>query len=169
MNAGQSKLLRAQGSDKKAGGIALEELTFGFAGKEDAALAARMNRQLILDEQSENPMSLDELEARMLKLMASGYTCAILRLDAAIAGYALYQLRRHPYDAERQEIYLRQYYIEPAYRGRGIGRAGVQLLQERAFPPGATVIIDVLSSNPAGERFWRSAGFEAYAITMRKR
>ncbi|QHW29953.1 GNAT family N-acetyltransferase [Paenibacillus rhizovicinus] len=143
-------------------------LTYRMAGLDDAARLAQMNRQLIEDEGSENPMNLAELEVRMRNFLETGWSCAIFELDREIAGYALFEARPRPYDAARQEVFLRQYFIAAEHRGRGIGRAGIELLETSAFPPDSPVVIDVLSGNSRGERFWRGVGFEPYAVTMKR-
>jgi GNAT superfamily N-acetyltransferase len=63
-------------------------------------------------------------------------------------------------------VYLRQFFIERDARGRGLGTEALALLTKTRFPPGAQITVDVLASNPQGERFWAKAGFTAYARTM---
>lgn len=144
-------------------------LSYRMAGPDDAALIAPMNRQLIVDEGSENPMTLPELEARMRRFLETGWSCALLELEEAVVGYALFETRPQPYDNARQEVFLRQYFIAADYRRQGIGKAGIALLETHAFPPGATVVLDVLSENTRGRQFWQRAGFEPYAVTMKKK
>jgi ribosomal protein S18 acetylase RimI-like enzyme len=56
--------------------------------------------------------------------------------------------------------YLGFMLVDPARRGRGLGRSICAELEARAAARGAGEIrLAVLEANEAGERFWRSAGF----------
>ena len=134
---------------------------------EDTGFLARLNKQLIEDEGSRNPMTEAELEIRMKKLLAEGWRADLILREKRAIGYALYQLRRDDYDPCAPVVHLRQYCIDREERGRGYGRRGVELLMEQRFPTGSTVEIDVLASNSAGQRFWRALGFTPYSTAMK--
>lgn len=134
----------------------------------DAPLLATMNRQLIADERSRNPMSPAELEARMRGWLAADWTAVLIVRADMVVGYALYQERRDPYFPARRTVYLRQLFVGRDQRGRGVGRAAVATLLREWFPADATVELDVLATNPGGRRFWRSVGFAPYATTYRR-
>lgn len=134
----------------------------------DAPLLAAMNRQLIADERSRNPMSPAELEARMRGWLADNWTAVLIAHAGAVAGYVLYQERRDNYFPDQRTIYLRQLFVTRDQRGHGIGRAAIAALLRGWFPPDATVELDVLESNPGGQQFWRSVGFAPYATTFHR-
>ena len=134
----------------------------------DAPLLATMNRQLIEDERSRNPMSHAELAARMRGWLAGDWTAVLIVRADTVVGYALYQERRDPYFPARRTVYLRQLFVGREQRGRGIGRAALAILLREWFPADVTVEIDVLATNPAGQRFWRSVGFAPYATTYHR-
>ena len=133
----------------------------------DAELLAQMNKRLIEDEGSRNPMNLSQLTERMRGWLQGSWKADFILRDDQVIGYALYEFRKDQYDPSLPVVYLRQYYIEREHRNNGYGRLALQLLRRERFGPGATVEIDVLSGNPGGQRFWTAAGFEPYCITMK--
>lgn len=133
----------------------------------DVPLLAEMNRQLIEDEGSRNPMSLAGLEERMRGWLAGGWQADLIMSGKEVFGYAVYQMRKDEYFPETDQVYLRQYFIRREHRGKVYGKTGIGLLLENRFPKGCTVIVDVLAGNTIGQRFWASAGFEVYYMNMR--
>ncbi len=146
-----------------------------------------MNRRLIEDEGSRNPMSLDELADRFRNWLEGTWQVDLL-IEAAdgpaqpnskssvgpiqpppesVVGYAVYQVRRDEYFPEATEVYLRQFYLERERRGRGLGSDGYLRLAQERFPPGCTISLDVLETNPAGRRFWEKLGFAPYSTTLK--
>jgi GNAT superfamily N-acetyltransferase len=135
----------------------------------DLPLLAQMNKRLIEDEGSRNPMSLDQLADRMRGWLLGDWEVKQFATDERIVGYAVYQLRRDEYFPEQTIVYLRQFYIEREMRGQGLGTAAFRALAAEHFLPDSRVVIDVLASNPRGYDFWRHVGFEPYCTTMHLR
>ncbi len=126
----------------------------------DTGLLAEMNRQLIQDEGHRNPMTVPELEHRMVDFLEGEYDAVIFRLDDNTpVAYALY---RH--DAE--SIYLRQFFVHRQYRRQGIGRQSMRLLLDDIWPRGCRITVEVLVKNTTGYQFWKSVGFEDYSIAL---
>ncbi|MFH1085182.1 MAG: GNAT family N-acetyltransferase [Chloroflexota bacterium] len=144
------------------------EITLRHATLDDVGLLARLNRQMIEDERSRNPMSLAQLEGRMRGWLLGEWRAVLIACDGQAAGYCLYQARRDSYFPERPVVYVRHYMIERAHRRRGLGRAAFERLVAEWFERGATVELDVLTSNPAGQVFWASLGFQPYATTLKR-
>jgi len=142
------------------------QITLRPASETDLPLLGQMNRRLIEDEHSRNPMNAAQLEQRMRGLWAQGYLTRLF-VDASgrTLGYALYRVLPDDYYPDQQFVYLRQFYVERDVRRRGVGTRALALLLEE-FPIGAAVALDVLASNPAGRAFWESAGFVPYCTTM---
>jgi ribosomal protein S18 acetylase RimI-like enzyme len=137
------------------------------ATESDLASLAQMNKGLIDDEGSQNPMTIYELEKRMRGWLISDWNIDVIYKNSEIAGYALYQFRQNQYFTEEKEVYLRQYYIKPAFRRQGIGHDGIILLKENRFNDAKTVTIDVLVENQRGLDFWRKVGFIPYSMSMK--
>lgn len=133
----------------------------------DSDLLAEMNRELIVDEGSRNPMSQVELAERMWRWLSKDWQAVLILTNKVVVGYALFQQRRDEYHPENVEVYIRQYFIKRMFRGKGIGQAAFLLLQARYFPPGATLALDVLATNPGARRFWEKLGFQSYAENLR--
>jgi RimJ/RimL family protein N-acetyltransferase len=133
----------------------------------DAPLLAQMNRQLADEERSRNPMTVAELTARMEKWLSEDWQAMLVELDSVVIGYALFQVGADYYEPSIPEVYVRQFFIAREWRGQGLGGAAFRLLMERVFPPQARIHLDVLITNPRGQRFWQSLGFQPYSTAMR--
>ena len=139
------------------------------ADQADLPLLAQMNKRLIEDEGSRNPMSLDQLADRMRGWLLGDWQVKLFATDERVVGYAVYRLRRDEYFPDRVVVYLRQFYIEREMRRQGLGTAAFRALAAEHFPPDCRVVIDALASNPRGHDFWRHVGFEPYCTTMHLR
>ena len=84
----------------------------------DIHLLARMNQQLIRDEGHRNPMTLSELQQRMQEWLAGEYNALIIQNDTEVIGYALFR-------QDTDWLYLRQFFIAPALRRKGLGKLAV--------------------------------------------
>jgi len=125
----------------------------------DIAQLAAMNQQLIHDSGHHNAMSTDELKDRMKKWLVGEYDVTIFTVNASTVGYALYK-------SECDWTYLRQFFILPELRRKGIGGTAMQWLFQNPWRDTPRIRIDVLIGNTEGIAFWRSIGFQDYCITM---
>lgn len=141
-------------------------LTLRHATTNDTSLLAPMNKRLIDDEGSTNPMSLPQLESRLRQWLSAEWHGELFLHDATVVGYVIYRLQRNEFD-NRETVYIRHYFIEREYRRLGYGREGLSKLKEERFPKDVTVYLEVLTHNSRGREFWKSLGFEEYSVTMR--
>ena len=125
---------------------------------DDLPRLAAMNKRLIEDEKSSNPMTLKELEDRMEGFITGEYNAFFFEEEGQIVGYALV---RHTSDP----LYLRQFYIEREQRRRHYGKHAFKLLMDHLDTD--VIDIDVLPWNEAGLCFWKSLGFTETCISMR--
>lgn len=125
---------------------------------EDAPRLAKWNRQLIVDEHSGNPMTVDQLEARMRGFLRSSYEAYILLDGPEPIGYALVDMGREP-------LYLRQFLIFQQYRRSGLGSRAFALLVQTL--KAGELDLEVLSWNQAGQAFWESLGFRERSRYLR--
>ena len=72
------------------------------AGLQDAARLALLNKRLIEDEQSDNPMSVAELEGRMRGFLRGEYHAYLFSEGGETVGYALI---RHTALADHRRLY----------------------------------------------------------------
>jgi GNAT superfamily N-acetyltransferase len=136
-------------------------MNYRFATAADASMLAAMNQQLIRDEGHRNSMSVAELETRMRGWLAGEYQAVLFEDVQSTAGYALF--KREP-----DWIYLRQYFVQPERRRRGIGKAAMTWLLENVWKDAARIRLEVLVGNSQGIEFWRSVGFADYCMTMER-
>lgn len=134
-------------------------MDYRFATIEDAATLAALNQALIRDEGHRNPMSLGELEVRMAEWLAGEYRTVLFEESGQAAGYALFR-------RDIEYVYLRQFYVCPEHRGKGVGRTAIAWLRQHAWDGENRVRVEVLVGNTAGIAFWRATGFQDYCLTM---
>lgn len=134
-------------------------LEFRIATSQDAATLARLNAELIKDEGHRISMSVSQLERRMADWLGGGYEVVFIEYSGETVGYVLYR-------RETEHVVLRQMFIVAAMRRRGIGRSTIDWLRVNACTGVPRLRIEVLTSNPGGIEFWRSVGFQDYAMTM---
>ena len=124
----------------------------------DCGQLAAMNKRLIEDEQSTNPMSVSQLAERMHGFLTGEYSAFYFMEEKTVIGYALV---RHTADP----LYLRQFFIDREYRRKHYGTRAFQLLMNHLQTD--SIDIDVLPWNARGMAFWQSCGFRETCISMR--
>ncbi len=134
----------------------------------DVAILAEMNQQLIIDEGNFNTMSLEELEQRMVKWLSSGREGVIVERNDDVIGYMLFWRVEDEFYPYKDSIYIRQFFIQPSFRRRGIGQIAFDRIIEEFIDDGVALTLDVLESNPEGKAFWAKLGFVEYHTTMRR-
>jgi len=120
-----------------------------------------MNAQLIRDEDHRNSMTMQQLADRMMRWLSGEYEAFIIESDADVIGYALYRF-------EPEFVYLRQFFVQPQFRRRGIGRNAFEWFCQSAWCVRPRVRIDVLVGNIRAIEFWRSVGLVDYCITLER-
>lgn len=129
-----------------------------LATLDDCSLLGRLNRELIIAEQSDNRMDDAQLVARMQDFLTQGYQAWIFEHANVCVGYALVHMQSTP-------VYVRHFLIVPAMRRQGWGRMAWQHLhRELGHVP---IDIDVLAWNSSGHAFWQAMGFVPRAVRMR--
>jgi len=123
----------------------------------DCGLLAQMNHQLIQDEGYKYFQTVPELEERMRAWLASKYSAVLFIKGAETVAYALYWEQKH-------EIYLRHLFVVRHRRRQGIGRAAVEILRSRVWPPNRRLTVEALVRNVPAVAFWRSVGFQDYSM-----
>lgn len=143
------------------------ELKLKRASSIDIDILAQMNKQLIEDEGSLNPMSIFELKQRMDTWLQTDYFADLIIANQKVIGYALYSFKQNQYDKNLKEVYLRQYFIGRKFRKLGLGLQGIKLFKEERFKDVNSIEIDVLESNIIGKNFWIKAGFKPMYTNMK--
>lgn len=139
----------------------MSAITHRRASVDDAPLLGALNHQLIADEGHRNPMTVEQLTARMRDWLRAGeYEATLFSQGDEVIAYALH--RREP-----EHVYLRQFFVCRERRREGVGRRCVDRLLSDVWPP-IPVRLDVLTTNEAGARFWRAVGFADYCLTLER-
>jgi GNAT superfamily N-acetyltransferase len=136
------------------------ELVLRPAVTADAALLAAMNRRLIEDSGHRNPMTVDELAARMRGRLAGSYEARIIELAGGTVGYRLFAREADGV------VHIRQLFVAAAHRRQGVARAALAWLRANAWSAAPRLRMAVLAGNVAGIACWKSVGFVDYAITL---
>ena len=127
-------------------------------GEQDIPQLAAMNKRLIEDEKSDNPMNISELENRMKGFLETEYDAYFFRDGDSIAGYALVKRNCTP-------PYLRQFFIERNFRRKHLGTTAFKALLD--YLKIESLDIEVLTRNETGIKFWEKLGFEEISRYMR--
>ena len=138
-------------------------LKYRFATFDDIPLLAKMNRQLVEDEQHRNRFKSEEwFVERMRGFLAGEYRAVLFEFEDQVVGYALY--RNHPEHGDT--IYLRQIFVDRAHRRQGIGKEALRVLKEEILPRNKRLTVEVLVGNRAARDFYRAAGFREYSLEL---
>ena len=121
------------------------------AGFDDVERLAELNLRLLVEERYDRSFTRGELCERMGGFLSSSYDAFFIMAGEEIAGYALVNRTLDP-------VYIRQFYVSPEYRRRGLGRSAVEDLL-RAYRT-TSADVEVMAWNETGMKFWSSLGFE---------
>jgi diamine N-acetyltransferase len=130
------------------------------AALEDAPLLLGLMREFYAFEH----LTFDETRARaaLVRLLddASLGQVFLVEEDGGIAGYVVvafgYSLEFHGRDAFVDELFL-----QPAVRGRGLGREVLRFVEEHCRRSGVTALhLEVERKNKAAQEFYRRLGFQ---------
>ena len=134
------------------------DVTVRRARQEDVPRLAAWNAQLIRDEHNDAGAPSEEIEPRLREWLAKDYVACVFESGATPFGYAIF---RDLPDC----VHLRHFFVEAAFRRRGLGRRAFELMRER-FPRGKRVLVEVLVANASGAEFWKSVGFKPRYLGM---
>jgi GNAT superfamily N-acetyltransferase len=131
------------------------------AAPEDAPEIARLVRALAEYEKLEHECRGTADDFRRALFQSPPHAFAMLaEADGRVVGFALW-FRNFSTFAARHGLYLEDLYVEPAYRGRGIGRAFFRAIAQRAIAEGcARLEWSVLDWNAPAVAFYRALGAE---------
>lgn len=148
--------------------IIMEDIQLRTATLDDCVLLAEMNAQLILDENSQNTMTHAQLADRMHAWLSGTREAIVVQRGSEPIGYMIFWRRNDEYYPYQDSIYIRQFFIQPSYRRRGIGQVVFDRIVNMYFPEEAAITLDVLESNGEAKAFWEKLGFNDYHTTMRR-
>ncbi len=138
-------------------------MKYRFATLADLPILTKMNRALVEDEQHRHRFKPDAwIEQRMRGFLTSGYKAVLFELDDEAVAYALYT--DHPDHSDT--LYLRQIFVDRAYRRQGLGRQAMRILKEEIWPKDKRLTVGALVGNQVALAFYKSVGFRDYALEL---
>ena len=137
--------------------------------EDDVTELATLNKRLVIDQGSRNPYTASEYENRFRDWLRGDEWSVDIFADSegVTLGYAVHTVQQDYYYPDQEVVYLRQFYIDRPMRRRGIGTAAYELLAKERFGD-REVAVDVLATNPDGQKFWAHIGFTPYFTSMKK-
>lgn len=126
--------------------------------EEDAAQFALVRRESLLA----SPLSFGASPATDVARVTDGVIGAFEE-EQLIGIVGLFRGR---HESARHKVQLWGMYVQPAYRGRGIGAEllDAAIRQARALPGVSWVLLAVTSAAPAARRIYERAGFEVWGV-----
>lgn len=145
------------------------EIVLRQATEDDVTELATLNKRLVVDQGSRNPYTISEYEDRFRDWLRGDEWNVDIFADSegVTLGYSVHTVQQDYYYPDQEVIYLRQFYIDRPMRRRGIGTAAYELLAKERFG-NREVAVDVLATNPDGQKFWAHIGFTPYFTSMKK-
>lgn len=145
------------------------EVILRHATLTDVPVLAEMNRMLREDELSPRTKDLAWLAERMREWISNQlYTVIVMERGEEIIGYVSFRSEPDLVNPNQQNLFLRQFFIKPVYRRRGIGQAMFNRVEKEFFPQGVNITLEVLNGNIQGRSFWEALGFQAFSVTYRR-
>jgi ribosomal protein S18 acetylase RimI-like enzyme len=93
----------------------------------------------------------------------------VARAEDDVVGFVSYSLERGALELDATRGMLSNIYVEPAYRGRGVGTALLEAAETALRARGATVVIlEVMVDNEAARRFYDDREYDAYRVAMKR-
>lgn len=120
--------------------------------KEDANAVAKLIPQL-----TQNILNLENLEARMEKIVTNPQTCGIVaEVDGEIVGFT--ELAWYVIPSKGLIAWIEEVVVDERARGRGVGRALTERLLEIAKERGCRQV-KLTASNFVAQKLYESLGF----------
>lgn len=118
----------------------------------------RMNVSLRADEQIDNVMTDAQVRERMRGFLDGNYKAYLFVQDDNIVGYSLVDHSKNP-------LYMRQFFIERAWRRKGLGTAMFHLLMKQLKT--TCIDLEVFSWYAPAIQFYEKLGFRTRCFQMR--
>jgi predicted acetyltransferase len=123
---------------------------------------ARLNIELHKDEGS-IPLSQKAAEVRLQKWLDQEYSCYIFYKPGLPVGYVLYRATDADTEGHSAGIFIRQFMIISSERNKGLGTTAFREFKNKVARD-SPIVLDVMSTNPKGQRFWSALGFRQYSV-----
>ena len=131
---------------------------------------ATLNKRLVVDQGSRNPYTASEYEDRFRDWLRDDEWNVDIFADSegVTLGYAVHTVQQDTITPIKRSYICVSSTSTVPMRRRGIGTAAYELLAKERFGD-REVAVDVLATNPDGQKFWGHLGFTPYFTSMKKR
>ena len=93
----------------------------------------------------------------------------VARRGDEVVGFVTFDIERGSYEQDETRGIVRNVYVDPAFRGDGIGTALMDDAETALREAGATVIsLEALARNRRARKFYRDRGYEPHRIQFEK-
>lgn len=94
----------------------------------------------------------------------------VARLDGETVGFVMFGLERGEYEQDLTRGVVRNIYVEPAARNRGLGSELLSTAERELRDAGAEAItLDVMAENEGARRFYERHGYVPHRVEVEKR
>lgn len=139
---------------------------YRYATEAELPLLARLNSELMADEQDKLVLSTEELEERMKGWLQQGHRAVLFETDGEVLGYALYCVAKRT--KGEALIFLRHFLVRSIHRRKGAGREVFHHLVHELWPHNVPICLDVKCKNMSARAFWNALGFHETSITLER-
>lgn len=153
---------------RDAGSVVVEQPTM-------AAVDSVVELWLELAEDQREHGSLLEVEANRSRIRESiSRQIALSELQVArtedtIVGFVMYSIQRGPFTRTKTRGLIQNIYVEPDYRGAGIGSKLLAAAETALSESGAEVIsLEAMAANERAQEFYRQHGYDCHRVTLEK-
>lgn len=86
-----------------------------------------------------------------------------------VVGFVSFELERGAYDSDETRGIVRNVYVDPAYRGRGVGSDLLDAAEAALVDAGATVVaLEAMADNDRARGFYRCRGYAPHRVQFEK-
>jgi len=93
----------------------------------------------------------------------------LVAADDEIRGFVMFSVERGEYAQDRDRGVVENLYVEPGYRGSGVGSALLEAAETRLYEDGVdAVALEVLAASRRAREFYTGHGYEPHRIELEK-
>jgi len=93
----------------------------------------------------------------------------IARCEETLVGFVTFDLERGAYEQDATRGVVRNVYVDPAYRNRGVGSDLMDAAEASLRERGATVVsLEAMAANDRARRFYRDRGYVPHRVQFEK-
>ena len=93
----------------------------------------------------------------------------VARRDGDIVGFVTFGIERGAYEQDETRGVVRNVYVDPEYRGRGIGGDLLEAAETALADAGATVVaLEAMAGNDRARGFYRRRGYTPHRVQFEK-